>query len=117
MLGMGLGTASSASAATAAMAHAAAPAASDASLPATNNDGALRIYTSSQGATQQMRASTAAAPVAGHALTEKENSIFVNPQRQFQQVLGIGGAITDSSAETFAKLPKRTQRALLTAYY
>lgn len=117
MLGMGLGTVSSAGAVTAAVALAASPAASDATSPATSSNGALRLYTSSQGATQQMRASTAAAPVAGHALTEKENSIFVNPQRQFQELLGIGGAITDSSAETFAKLPKPAQRALLTAYY
>ncbi|CAD2244758.1 glycoside hydrolase family 30 protein [Xanthomonas arboricola] len=78
---------------------------------------ALRVYTSAQGATQQMRVSTVDAPTAGHALTEKENSIFVNPQRRFQEVLGIGGAITDASAETFAKLPKPAQRALLTAYY
>ncbi|MEA5123204.1 glycoside hydrolase family 30 protein [Xanthomonas floridensis] len=79
--------------------------------------GALRVYTSAQGATQQMRVSTVDAPRAGHALTEKENSIFVNPQRRFQEVLGIGGAITDASAETFARLPKPAQRALLTAYY
>lgn len=64
-----------------------------------------------------MRVSTVDAPTAGHALTEKENSIFVNPQRRFQALLGIGGAITDSSAETFAKLPKQAQRQLLTAYY
>lgn len=79
--------------------------------------GALRVYTSARGATQQMRVSTVDAPTAGHALTEKENSIFVNPQRRFQAVLGIGGAITDASAETFARLPKPAQRALLTAYY
>jgi glucosylceramidase len=32
-------------------------------------------------------------------------------------LLGIGGAITDASAETFAKLPGRIQKQLLTAYY
>ncbi|WP_311240233.1 MULTISPECIES: glycoside hydrolase family 30 protein [unclassified Xanthomonas] len=89
----------------------------DAATPPAAPAGALRVYTSAQGAPQQMRVSTADAPRVGHALTEKENSIFVNPQRQFQELLGIGGAITDSSAETFAKLPKPAQRALLTAYY
>lgn len=117
VLGIGLGTLGSASAAATAVASAATPTAVDETSPAVSSTGALRIYTSSQGATQQMRVSTAAAPAAGHALTEKESSIFVNPHRQFQELLGIGGAITDSSAETFAKLPKRAQRALLTVYY
>jgi glucosylceramidase len=89
----------------------------DAATPPAAAGGALRVYTTAQGATQQMRVSTVDTPRAGHALTEKENSIFVNPQRRFQEMLGIGGAITDASAETFARLPKPAQRALLTAYY
>ncbi len=44
-------------------------------------------------------------------------SIFVDPTKTFQSVLGIGGALTDASAETFAKLPEKTQEELLTAYY
>ena len=31
--------------------------------------------------------------------------------------MGIGGALTDASAETFAKLPKVQQQELLTAYF
>ncbi|WP_031340989.1 glycoside hydrolase family 30 protein [Xanthomonas maliensis] len=88
-----------------------------AAAPAPADGHVLRVYTSAQGASQQMHPSTLAAPAAGHVLTEKENSIFVNPQRRFQTLLGIGGAITDASAETFAKLPRRAQQALLTAYY
>ena len=34
---------------------------------------------------------------------ENEISIFVNPNKTFQTFLGIGGAITDASAEVFAK--------------
>jgi len=37
--------------------------------------------------------------------TDADVSIFVNPLKTFQTILGIGGAITDASAETFAKLP------------
>jgi glucosylceramidase len=44
-------------------------------------------------------------------------SVFVNPQKRFQEFLGIGGAITDASAEVFAKLPADTQAELLEAYY
>ncbi|MCX7219980.1 MAG: glycoside hydrolase family 30 protein, partial [Burkholderiales bacterium] len=36
---------------------------------------------------------------------------------RFQTLLGIGGAITDASAEVFAKLTADQQQAVLTAYY
>lgn len=48
---------------------------------------------------------------------ENEISVFVNPKKTFQTFLGIGGAITDASAETFAKLSKSKQNELLNAYY
>ncbi|MFT4196958.1 MAG: glycoside hydrolase family 30 beta sandwich domain-containing protein [Pseudoxanthomonas sp.] len=79
--------------------------------------GAVAVYTSAQGAVGQMARSEAAEPVPGHALVETENSIFVEPGKQFQEVLGFGGAITDASAETFAKLGKDKQVELLRAYY
>ena len=43
--------------------------------------------------------------------------IYVDPSRSFQTVLGIGGAITDAAAETFAKLPAKSQTELISAYY
>jgi len=48
---------------------------------------------------------------------ETENSIFVNPNNTFQTFIGIGGAITDASAEVFAKLSKEKQEELISAYY
>ncbi|WP_310379533.1 glycoside hydrolase family 30 protein [Flavobacterium sp.] len=48
---------------------------------------------------------------------ETQSCIFVNPNNKFQTFLGIGGAITDASAEVFAKLPKDKQQELLDAYY
>jgi glucosylceramidase len=48
---------------------------------------------------------------------ETDVCVFVDPTKSFQSFLGIGGALTDASAETFAKLPKESQQALLTAYY
>jgi glucosylceramidase len=49
--------------------------------------------------------------------TEQQEYIFVDPAREFQTVLGIGGALTDASAETFYKLPVDKQREILTAYF
>jgi glucosylceramidase len=48
---------------------------------------------------------------------ETDICIFVDPSHKFQTLLGIGGALTDASAETYAKLPKKKQEELLTAYY
>jgi glucosylceramidase len=48
---------------------------------------------------------------------ETQICVFVDPARKFQTILGIGGAITDASAETFAKLPKTKQDEILRAYF
>jgi len=49
--------------------------------------------------------------------TEQDQTIFVDPSKTFQTVLGIGGALTDASAETFYKLPRDKQQELLRAYF
>jgi glucosylceramidase len=48
---------------------------------------------------------------------ETEISVFVEPSKTFQTFMGIGGAISDASAETFSKLNKETQDELINAYY
>ena len=48
---------------------------------------------------------------------ETQLCVFVNPNKTFQTFLGIGGAITDASAEVFAKLSKESQEEFLKAYY
>ncbi|MDB5196763.1 MAG: glycosyl hydrolase [Flaviaesturariibacter sp.] len=48
---------------------------------------------------------------------ETQICVFVDPNHTFQSFLGIGGALTDASAETFAKLPKEKQQEFLNAYY
>ncbi len=48
---------------------------------------------------------------------ETQICVFVEPKRTFQTFMGIGGALTDASAETFAKLPKEKQDEFLTAYF
>jgi glucosylceramidase len=48
---------------------------------------------------------------------ETQVCVFTNPDKTFQTFLGIGGALTDASAETFSKLPTTIQDELLKAYY
>ena len=48
---------------------------------------------------------------------ETQACVFVDPSHTFQTFIGIGGALTDASAETFAKLPEAQQAELLQAYY
>src|SRR4051794_23919657 len=48
---------------------------------------------------------------------ETEPFVLVDPRAAFQTIIGIGGALTDASAETFAKLAKTEQADVLRAYY
>jgi glucosylceramidase len=48
---------------------------------------------------------------------ETQTCVFVDPSRTFQTFLGMGGAITDATVETFAKIPRDKQQELLTAYF
>jgi glucosylceramidase len=48
---------------------------------------------------------------------ETQVCVFVEPAKTFQTFLGIGGALTDAAAETFAKLPKDKQQEILSAYF
>src|ERR1700681_1062019 len=48
---------------------------------------------------------------------ETQICVFVDPAKTFQTILGIGGALTDAAAETFAKLPKAKQQEILNAYF
>jgi glucosylceramidase len=50
-------------------------------------------------------------------LMERNVFVFVDDSRTFQTMLGIGGAITDASAETFARLNPQQQDELLNAYF
>jgi len=48
---------------------------------------------------------------------ETQVCVFVDPARTFQTMTGIGGALTDASAEVFAKLPESSQKEFLSAYF
>ncbi len=48
---------------------------------------------------------------------ETQPCIFIDTSKTFQTIVGIGGALTDAAAETFAKLQPKEQKELLQAYY
>jgi glucosylceramidase len=48
---------------------------------------------------------------------ETQICVFTDPDKTFQTFIGIGGALTDASAETFAKMPEVKQKELLHAYF
>src|SRR5580765_3447217 len=49
--------------------------------------------------------------------TENQACVFVDSSKTFQTVLGIGGAFTDASAETYDKLPQASRAEILKAYF
>lgn len=48
---------------------------------------------------------------------ENEVIVFVDPDKTYQTFFGIGGAMTDASAETFYKLPVDKQQEIMKAYF
>src|ERR1700733_5927297 len=91
----------------------------------------LLIFTSIQGFSQNTAAVYLTAKDTGQRLAktddlkfedqpqppEAQETIFVDPSKTFQTVVGIGGALTDAAAETFYRLPTDKQQEILTAYF
>ena len=48
---------------------------------------------------------------------ETQICVFVDPSKKAQTILGIGGALTDAAAETFAKLPAAKQQEFIDAHF
>ncbi|WP_297761381.1 glycoside hydrolase family 30 protein [uncultured Muriicola sp.] len=87
------------------------------SNPYSAKDKKLEVYTTASETDLRLSKTENLSFAAGKQPLENEVSIFVNPNKTFQKFLGIGGAITDASAEVFAKLPEAQQEELLKAYY
>ena len=63
-----------------------------------------RIYTTAKDTNLRLQKTAELEFKKGKQPLETELSIFINPEKTFQTMIGIGGAITDASAEVFAKL-------------
>jgi glucosylceramidase len=48
---------------------------------------------------------------------ETETAIFIDTSKTFQEIVGIGAAITDASAETFARVSAESQKKLLESFF
>ncbi len=83
----------------------------------TGNAKQVKVYTTAQNTNYRL-AETGTLDFNDHNQpVETEVSIFVDPDKKFQTLVGIGGALTDASAEVFAKMRKAQQEEFLTAYY
>jgi len=80
-------------------------------------DKPVEVYLTAKNSSQHLARAADLSFVAMPQPSEKEPCIFVDPTKTFQILLGIGGALTDASAETFYKLPKDKQQEILRAYF
>ncbi len=78
---------------------------------------AITVYTSADSTTLRLSKTDNLAFSDLKQPLETQVCVFVNPNKSFQTFLGIGGAITDASAEVFAKLSTDKQQELLNAYF
>ena len=77
----------------------------------------ISVYTTAKNAEKRLALTDTLTFTPGQQPGETEISIFVDPSHRFQKLLGIGGAITDASAEVFGKLSPAKQGEFLQAYY
>ena len=77
----------------------------------------LQVYTTAQNTTLRLTKTSEQIFKERVQPLETEIAIFVNPRKTFQEYLGIGGAITDASAEVFATLNEAQQEELLRSLY
>src|SRR5579863_7698340 len=63
----------------------------------------VKVYVTEKGTDKRMTAAGTLTFEAKPQPVETEVAVFVDPSKTFQTMLGIGGALTDASAETFYK--------------
>lgn len=77
----------------------------------------LEVYTTSEAEETRLQNKGMHSFTAASQPSEGEVSVFVNPNKRFQTFMGIGGAVTDASAEVWAKLSDDKKDELIKAYY
>jgi glucosylceramidase len=81
------------------------------------NGKSISVYTTAKDTNKRLTLTDTLGFSPGKQPPETDISVFVNPTTRYQTMIGIGGAITDASAEVFAKLPAVKQKEFLNAYY
>lgn len=90
---------------------------SNQTLPESSAGKQVAVYTTAENTALKLTPSDKLSFVKAIQPLETEVSVYVNPKKTYQTFMGIGGAITDASAEVFAKLNDSKQKELLDAYY
>ncbi len=87
-------------------------------VSAADLDGAIAdVYTTSKSEGKHIKRSNSAPFEKYGQPLEGDAYIFIDAKHQFETFLGFGGAITDASAEVYAKLPEDKREELIEAYY
>lgn len=76
-----------------------------------------KVYTTANDSVNRITLTAAGVFDSARQPFETEVAVFVNPVKTFQEVVGIGGAITDAVAETFSRLTPENQQRLIDAYF
>ena len=78
----------------------------------------VTVYTTAEGAADPLAITGKDMPFIDlEQPKETQVCVFVDPLKTFQTFVGIGGAVTDAAAETFAKLTPDKQNAFLKALF
>ena len=88
-----------------------------AALPFVCSAADWQLITTAQGSEGRFTRQVLPAPRAAGQAPESEVSVFIDTRRHYQDVLGFGGAVTDATAEVFARLKPAAQQAFLQAYF
>lgn len=80
-------------------------------------NGTAKIYTTSKAEGKYIDCSVSAPFSKYGQPLEGDAHIFIDLKHRFEKFIGFGGAITDASAEVYAKLPGEKQKEFIDAYY
>lgn len=76
-----------------------------------------QVLTTAMGAKERLTARALAAPQAAAQPVETDISVFVDTGKQFQAIFGFGGAVTDATADLYARLKPAAKKAFITACF
>jgi glucosylceramidase len=76
-----------------------------------------QVFRTTQGTGERLAAVATLALSAQPQPQETQVTVLVDPSKQFQEIVGIGGALTDASAETLAALPEEQQAEVVRSFF
>jgi len=77
----------------------------------------VEVYVTAKGTNDRLTKKGSLVVEALEQPDEHMPTIMLDKDKVFQTIVGIGGALTDASAETFYKLPAKQQQEILTALF